>query len=43
MPDRIGELMAGVAPEATRVFARNAQTADIPRMRRELIKSTPFS
>ena len=32
--------MAEVGPEATRVFGRNAQTADIPRRRGERGKST---
>jgi hypothetical protein len=31
MPDRIGDQMAGVRPEATRVFGRNAQIPVIPR------------
>jgi hypothetical protein len=31
MPDWIGNQMAGVRPEATRVFGRNAQTAVIER------------
>src|ERR1700733_7054684 len=31
MPDWIGDQMAGVGPEAMRVFGRNAQTAAIPR------------
>ena len=29
MPDWIGDQMAEVGPEATRVFGRNAQRADI--------------
>jgi hypothetical protein len=39
MPDRIGEQMAGVRSETTRVFGRNAQIADIgvePRSGRSL-------
>jgi hypothetical protein len=39
MPDSIGDQMAGVGPEATRVFGRNAQ-ADIPRRMVERVKST---
>jgi hypothetical protein len=31
MPDWIGDQMAGVGPEAMRVFGRNAQIAAIPR------------
>ena len=30
MPDWIGDQLAGVGPEATQVFGRNAQTAAIP-------------
>jgi hypothetical protein len=40
MPDWIGDQMAGVGPEATRVFGRNAQTAVIPGWGGELVKST---
>jgi hypothetical protein len=41
MPDWIGDQMAGVGPEATRVFGRNAQTPAIRRWIGERIKSTP--
>ena len=40
MTDWIGDQMAGVGPEATRVFGRNAQIAAIPRRRCERVKST---
>jgi hypothetical protein len=40
MPDWIGDQMAGVGPEATRVFDRNAQIAVIPRPRNWRVKST---
>jgi hypothetical protein len=40
MPDWIGDQMAGVRPEATRVFGRNAQTPVIHRRLGERFKST---
>ena len=43
MPEWIGDQMAGVGPEATRVFDRNAQIPAIRRPLRERAKSTPFA
>ena len=40
MTDWIGDQMAGVGPEATRVFGRNAQIAAIGGQRGERPKST---
>jgi hypothetical protein len=40
MPDWIGDQMAGVRPEATPVFDRNAQIADVPRRSGKAVKST---
>jgi hypothetical protein len=40
MPDWIGDQMAGVGPEATRVFGRNVQTPVVHGRLGERVKST---